>query len=284
MIRANYGPSSAPTTGFDDVWQWISETQYFGLGPYYQIPHTAQFYNVNRYAFCQPTATIEYLIGTGTRPMVFYYDSNSPTKFPPVASQPFGTNPAYGVRCLHLDGKTYAALGFVFPAPYQVNLYLFDSINGNVFFSTPSQILNVTGDTTAIKEFSVGNSTYLITAENSRFAPTANTRIWQWNSMTSSFNTNPVQTISTSGALDVDIFTIDTTTYMVLAVGPVGTPTPNYIYKWNVNLQLFDPISIINDNGGGVFSIQAGDVVNTKYLFAGFNTGFNSGSYIYKFI
>jgi len=276
IIRANFGYNLVK----DDIWLFQSDAQYFGNGPWLSLDHDAAYNNVYRYEFCATPDLKYYLIGTGSKPRLFIYVPGLPTStFMISLQQPFGAASSYGVRCFHIAGQTYVAIGNYSTTP-GVSIHSYNTQFS--FFNSPMQMLSVTADTTAIKEFIVGSNTYLITGEASPTG-TGTTRVWKWLPATSRFSTTPIQLLSTTGVLDIDVFTIDEITYMTLAVGPGNSITPNYIYKWNVNLEIFDPISSINNPfvDGGILSVNSGDNGNEKYLFAGFN---GAPSQIYTFI
>jgi len=176
---------------------------------------------------------------------------------------------AYTSRCFKVGGVDYLALGRR-PSLGVTNVYMWNSTSS--VFSLVQSIGNQLGSDytpTAIKDFTIGNTVYLAVAQSdSGGAAAAPSRIWKWDTLSMSFL--PAGLLPSAIASDVEAFTIDSITYLVLTVNNVGV-SPSLFFRYNPNLATFDQIGTISAQGGqGHSTVKSVMLDSKRHFFVGY--------------
>jgi len=231
------------------------------------------FNNAYRYDTIQVNnGSTSFLIGTGTMTSfgTILYLYNGSTFNQQVT--PFRTSPSVGLKCFKIQTSSYVAIGRLGDTDiYQWNGTSWIQFQSLVAVYTPI-IIRTFED--------ANNNTYLITLESDleeNNPPTGN--LYKWSG--TQFGT-PIQSFSLYGT-DIEIFTIDTTIYMVISAFTLSVQSQSIVYRWNNNLEVFDSISIlVNSENFGIGSLTSTNLFGTEYLFGGYQ--YSSSSFIYQLI
>jgi len=232
------------TGGSDLVYQWVSDTLFFGTGVSLGVTST----KVDFAQLPGSAGTVSLLIETGFNAYTFVYNG---TQFNPV-SNPFSVaSTAFSARFFQIGSLNYAAVGF----GTFTEVWYWNSTT-NSFTSKVATLPNSSGGAiVSLKTFTYNGNVYLLTIESvSGSSVIATSKLYSWTGSTFS----AVQSF-VSYAVDAEIFQIDSTVYMVLAVF-LNSPSQNansLVYRWNPNVNQFDLIStIVNPILNSQYGIQ----------------------------
>jgi len=210
------------------------------------------------------------LIRAGSTTTLFQFTGTTfqpvPSVFPTVTT---------GVRCFNIGTTNYVVLGTTGV------IHLFDWSTGGQTWSNISAS-TITGLQTPISmkffnTLNAGvNTTYMAVVEVNLGNNPSPAHVFQW--VNTGFSNTPISTLTNGG--DVEVFTIDTTTYLLLLSG--FTPAPSYFYRFNPNLYTFDIIGTLTDCGNGMSTVKSTLIASKRYVFVGYPA--STLSYVFQLI
>jgi len=146
---------------------------------------------------------------------------------------------------------------------YSINSVIYKWNTGTSQFDFFENIPTVGGS--SFKFFSIDGSYYLASTNRNFAAWSLYSKIYKWNG--SQFNTTPIQSIQTYGAVDSQFLTIGTSHYLVLAnyYNDSSLSVNSVIYKWNSTTSQFDSFENIPTVGVSSFKFFN---INSDYFLA----------------
>jgi len=280
-IGNSYYMIRATAIASDPIYKWSSDTNFFGVTPVQNISHSLTYDNIYHYDFIQVpgiTGSRQFLIGAGESSALFEFIGG---QFQ-VSQMPFSSGSNQGLRCFQIGTNNFVAIGKLQTSGGGTDIFKWNGTNWSLY-----QSLHGAGflTVTAIQDFTVNNVTYLVAAENDIYGSTLPaSKVFKWNGV--QFNPAPIQTFSFYGVTDIEIFTIDTFTYMIVSIlDTVNFGIPSQVYRWNNNVNVFDPIStIFGDLEDGISTVNTISISGQLYAFAGYVTSMARLSSVFQLI
>jgi len=216
LVVANFYNDSSYTNQ-SNIYKWNSTTGKFDATPIQSINTTGA---INWTPFTIGTdhylALADNYSGSSYNNTSKIYKWNG-TQFTEIQS--FATNGAYDWEFFTIGSDNYIMIAnYSDSSSYNIDskIYKWNSTTG-LFNTTPVQNIPTIG-VNDLEYFTIGTEHYLAVA-NSYTGSSYNTisKIYKWNTSTSQFNTTPIHSINTNGAIDWEYFIIGTKHYLTIS-------------------------------------------------------------------
>jgi len=240
----------------DSLYSWVSDSIHFG-------PPSSLTPNSLQYAFMQvpgTSGTRTFLIGNGNLPTLFEWNGSQFL----TGSSPFIHKNGHAIHNFQIGSNQYVAISIDKSGMTPGFTTIWQWVGNSSWSSIQTIPSGLSGIT--IKDFQdIYGNTYLLIVEFDVAQGPATSNLYKFQGTT--FTPTPIQSFPSLTTLGAEIFTIDTTIYLIL----VTIQDPSRVYRWNNMLSIFDQIStVVSQELVSMSSISTTTVFGTRFFYAGY--------------